>query len=81
MYLLLASLLAKNFPKMLIPSVLSELADSMAKIVFTHSYNTALPEFLALLVLAATYVRISDTSSDNYRFSWHIILKNLSISI
>lgn len=36
--------------------------------VFTHSYNTALPEFLALLVFAATYVKISDTSPDNYTF-------------
>ena len=63
-YLELASLLAKNFPNILIPIVLRVLVDSIANIVLTHSYNTALPVFLLVFVLAATCVNISDTSSD-----------------
>lgn len=54
MYLLFASLFYKNLPKILIPKVLRVLEDSIAKIVLTHSYKTALPEFLVLFVFAAT---------------------------
>lgn len=53
-YLLFASLFRRNLPNILIPNVFKVLDDSIPKIVFTHSYSTALPEFLALLVLAAT---------------------------
>lgn len=54
MYLLFASLFARNLPKMLIPSVFKALALSITKTVLTHSYKTALPEFFVLLVIAAT---------------------------
>ena len=53
MYLLLLSLLVKNFPRILIPSVLRECADFIAIIVLTHSYKTELPVFLAEDVLVA----------------------------
>lgn len=80
-YLELASLLAKNFPNILIPNVLRVFADSIVIIVLTASYNTAFPVFLLEVVLVVTYANISDTSSDSYKLLAHIILKNLSISI
>ena len=80
-YLELASLFAKNLPKIFIPRVFKVFADSMLIIVLTASYRTAFPVFLFEVVLVVTCVSISDTSSDNYGLFSHIILKNLSISI
>lgn len=57
-YLLLASLWVKNLPKILIPNVFKELVDSIAKIVLTHSNNTALPVFLLEEVVLATYNKL-----------------------
>ena len=57
-YLLLASLNDKNFPKIFIPVVFKVADDSIANIVFTHSYKTAFPEFLLPAVYVATYYKI-----------------------
>ena len=53
-YLELASLLARNLPRMLIPRVLRVLADSIVMIVLTASYRTAFPVFLFDVVFVVT---------------------------
>ncbi len=56
LYLMLLSLLLKNFPRMLMARTRRALSDGVSMIVSTVSYKIELPTFLDDSVLVATYL-------------------------